>query len=137
MKMYAGQPLDRGEVFHLRNQPNDGKLLKWDYVVEVEEGTETVTCTVCSREFADENYKNAHARMAHRDNDPIVVDGPNLKRPKRAPGVGPDPDGNGNWDLEPEGAPAPEPVGAGAPLAPDKGSRQESTGKGVREVFRL
>lgn len=128
-----GQVLEVGEVFHLRNGLHDDKLLEHRYVVLVEDDVTRkgfVTCIGCSKVFANEPYRNAHAINVQHDT--IVVDGPQLKQPAKAF----DPvAGGADRPLEPDGAPAPTPMeltgaGPGAPGRKGKGSQ-------AQEVFRL
>jgi len=132
LRDYAGQQLELGEVFEMRNQANDYKLLRYEYVLEPDPSAELVACIGCGREFIDMNYRNAHARKAQHES--IVVDGPNLKAPQRQINT-PNPDGNTAWDLEPEGAPPPSPVEE-VGVATDRGSMPRVR-KGQGETFRL
>lgn len=128
LKLYDGQPLERGEVFQLRNQPNDFKLLRYDYVEEIDEDTEKniARCLGCGREFADGSYQRAHNRAANHG--VVDLDNGNVKAAPR-PRQTPDPDGSGEWGLEPNGSPAPPPI-----EETGLGGRREHTAKGTKET---
>lgn len=129
MRRYAGKELDLGEIFSMRNQANDAKLLKLEYVIPVDKDVDPSQCLGCGREFVDVSYRNAHARRARHD--AVVVDGPQLKQPPQSLST-PDPDSDRPWDLEPNGAPPPD---KDVPLvaSSQRGTRRTSSG----ETFRL
>lgn len=144
MKMYDGQPLEPGQVFQMRSQPNDEKLIRLEYVgvLKKADAKAFAKCIRCGATFADEGYCQRHMRKCPQQT--IDLDGPNLKGPRRTPGVEIDPDGAGDLDLEPEGSPAPPPIGAGgiaagSGLVPasavERGSG--SAGRKSNEVIRL
>lgn len=62
---YGDLVLDRGEVFELRNKPNDDKLLNNGYVAALE-NRETTKCGTCGREFIGYGELAKHGDRNHR-----------------------------------------------------------------------
>ena len=102
---YATLPVEKGMVIELRGFLNDRKLLTHSYVEELEEGTRVRHCDGCGQDFVEELYQAHRARARHDLAGPVVVDGPQLKRPVSPPKVDLDPDKDSEWPLEPEGSP--------------------------------
>lgn len=63
---YAGQSLDRGQVFQLIGAPNDEKLIRLGYVAELPTKAEVFTCGVCGAEFIDMGSRTHHGDKRHR-----------------------------------------------------------------------
>lgn len=66
---YAGTMIGRGEVFQLRNMPNDEKLLEHRYVREAEkdELKSLHECGQCGSKFVMPGFVTKHAEYAHPD----------------------------------------------------------------------
>lgn len=60
---YDGHMLERGEVFQLRDKPNDDRLLILRYIQPFDPTKErTHTCDNCGKKFVDEAYYIMHKR---------------------------------------------------------------------------
>lgn len=140
-KLYDGQPLELGEVFQMRSQPNDAKLIGLGYVEIIKSSKKHPfvpdKCDGCGREFANDSYRRAHQRKT--PHEAVDISGPNLKPRKREKRLDMDPDSGADWDLEPEGSPPPSPSVAG--LAADRGyvstRGDRRGGRRADEVIRL
>lgn len=63
---YAGQELDRGQVFELSDQRNDEKLVKFGYVGDVDRKAQLHECSECGGQFIGESERRAHGDKRHR-----------------------------------------------------------------------
>lgn len=63
---YAGQDLERGQVFNLAGVPNDEKLIRLNYISEVADKHEVYICAECRRQFVQMGYRDMHGKEAHR-----------------------------------------------------------------------
>ncbi len=94
---YAGQNLDRGEVFSLRATPRDEQLLGLRYIAPfVSSKMSVYQCDGCGRKFVGEAHRLAHQRktncealeqeMTKADTaDLLEVDPEKLKMPDDSP----------------------------------------------------
>ena len=133
LKDYAGQHLERGEIFSLRDQLHDNRLLGQNainhpYVRELETHEQVWKCLADGREFLGDvtgQYARAHLAKWRHDAEAIDMDGPQLKtghKPRHEGGRS-DPDRGEAWDLEN----SPEDAGlAEATQDPYEGEREGS-----------
>lgn len=77
---YAGQELDRGQVFHLVGATNDEKLIRMEYIVILGAKAETYECSECGAEFVEMGMRTSHGNKRHGpraidpDKDPAAYD---------------------------------------------------------------
>lgn len=77
---YAGQNLDRGQVFELIGAINDEKLVRMEYIVELGSRAETYECSECGSQFVEMGMRTAHGNKRHGpraidpDKDPEAYD---------------------------------------------------------------
>src|SRR5213595_361959 len=64
---YAGQKLDRGQLFEMRGLVNDDKLVRLEYVYVVDKKTSILQCGVCGAEFIDLTTQNEQGNRSHRN----------------------------------------------------------------------
>lgn len=63
--VYAGLPLDPGQVFVLGGRRNDADLIRLRYIVPVEGTPRLATCGVCGAQFLDDARREGHGRKRH------------------------------------------------------------------------
>lgn len=63
---YAGQSLERGQVFNLAGVANDEKLIRLNYISAVADGNDTYECGDCKRMFVQMGFRDMHGKEAHR-----------------------------------------------------------------------
>ena len=75
---YAGEDFDRGQVFAVRGQVNDSKLVRLGYMMPLAPTDRTFPCRECGGQFVDESSLNAHGHKRHenRSTQPNVPLGP-------------------------------------------------------------
>jgi hypothetical protein len=74
--VYAGLPLDAGQVFALGGRRNDGELIRLRYIMPLEEkDPRLATCGLCGAQFLDEYRRDGHGRKRHsaQDERPLGV----------------------------------------------------------------
>lgn len=62
---YGTDDLDRGQVFRLKNEVNDRRLIELGYVTPLEAGVTTYACGVCGVEFIDMGLRDGHGKARH------------------------------------------------------------------------
>lgn len=71
MFQYDTLRLDRGQVFQLRDKPNDRRLLDLGYVRPLEkgEGPEIRECGECGSKFIGDRERTGHGKLRHHGRD--------------------------------------------------------------------
>lgn len=64
--VYAGLPLDAGQVFALRGRRNDAQLEDLRYIMPLtEKNPRLATCGICGAQFLDDARLDGHGRKRH------------------------------------------------------------------------
>ena len=74
---YSRQELDVGQVITLAGAPNDEKLVRLGYLVELDPRAETHRCAECGQDFSTFGARDAHGSRRHRPRaamDPLEED---------------------------------------------------------------
>ncbi len=62
---YAGLELDRGQVFTPVGAPNDEKLERLGFMVQLERTDSVVTCAECGADFVGDGERRGHGDKRH------------------------------------------------------------------------
>ena len=118
--MYGNVKIDGiGQIIKRQGLVNDGKLVKGNYVQDVEVDDDFETCDGCGLQFlgtVTSGAYAAHQKRAKHNEGVIDTDNPVLSRDAPPPkhrsdeDRALDSDTEGAWDLEPDGAPSPTKV---------------------------
>ena len=66
---YGRLALDQGQIIHMAGAPNDEKLIRLGYVIELESRTTSYECAKCGASFTSIEARSGHGRKRHPDRD--------------------------------------------------------------------
>ncbi len=66
---YVGHAFEQGQIVQLVGAPNDEKLVRLGYVVELESRVTSYECAKCGAAFTSIEARTAHGRKRHPDRE--------------------------------------------------------------------